>query len=111
MYNNQEIKLVWPYVYGSSSVCHEINILNALFNQIVILQFHYNHVPVLYIPVGGIQSIKTREKLKLFMNLAFLTIYMYILFHYQNVINNVRISFKSNCLKYDCSHTYSSVIK
>lgn len=109
MYNKRKIKLAWPYVYGSCSIRHAVNILNAIFNQIVILKFHYNYVSVLYIP--GIQSIKTIEKLKLFIDLAFLTMYTCILFHYQNSINNVRISFKSNCLKYDCSHTSSSVIK
>lgn len=81
MYNKQKIKLAWPYVYGSCSIRHAVNILNAIFNQIVILKFHYNYVSVLYIP--GIQSIKTIEKLKLFMDLAlFLTMYTCILFHY-----------------------------
>lgn len=50
MYDKQEIKLVGPYVYGSCSMRHEISILNALFNQIVILKFHdYKYVSVLYI--------------------------------------------------------------
>lgn len=49
MYDKQEIKLVGPYVYGSCSMSHEISILNALFNQIVILKFHYKYVSVLYI--------------------------------------------------------------
>lgn len=60
--------------------------------------------------IRGIPSIKTWEKLKLFIDLAFLTMYTCILFHYPNSINNVRISFKSNFSKYDCSHTYPSLI-
>lgn len=81
MYDKQEIKLAWPYVYGFCSIRHAVNILNAIFNQIVILKFHYNYVSVLYKP--DIQSIKTIEKLKLFMDLTlFLTMYTCILFHY-----------------------------
>lgn len=48
MYNKRKIKLAWPYVYGSCSIRHAVNILNAIFNQIVILKFHYNYVSVLY---------------------------------------------------------------
>lgn len=49
MYNKQEIKLMWHYVHSSCSICHEVNVLSALFNQIVILKFHYKYVSVLYI--------------------------------------------------------------
>lgn len=49
MYNKQKIKLAWPYLYGSCSIRHAVNILNAIFNQIVILKFHYKYVSVLYI--------------------------------------------------------------
>lgn len=62
MYDKQEIKLVGPYVYGSCSMRHEISILNALFNQIVILKFHYKYVPVSVLYIYMVFKVLKQEK-------------------------------------------------